>query len=309
MPSPYFPPLPPVVNTHAPVLEGIKEGVQGVGRLIAAGLETFAGGPVGMSTSSPAAEPSPLSPAGPDSASNLRRRALKLGHGQNESQSSSSSTSASAISTPSTSTHTSVTSITSSWSLKEQNTSPAAEPTLLSVGESEHQSEGSVIESSTSDGGEQVLFVRDTGATPTMSPNPEFEQKRRARQRNEKRGGILTGSPVKKSSKVQRDSIPLPEHGWPDWDDAYSTSHAAERTHVTDEIGGLETITSTIASSSKVSISGHSDEISPITLHSWMGSVGKKWGEIKGSSASTYVHFQFDPISICFNSTEILFPV
>jgi len=286
-----------VVNTHAPVLEGIKESVQGVGRLIAAGLENFAGGPVGVSPSSPAAALSPLPPAGPGSSSKAGRRALKLGHGQNESQSSSSSTSASAFSTFSTSTHTSVTSIASSWFPEEQTTSPTTEPTFLSVGESEHQGEGSVIEGSTSDCSEQVLFVRDTGATPTMSPNPEFEQKRRARQRNEKRGGSLTGSPVRKSSKVQRDSIPLPEHGWPNWDDLYSTSHMAERSRSSDEIGGSKPITSsTTTSSSKVSIYTDAvDVISPTAPQqsSWMDSVGKKWGEIRGSSASTYVCFQF----------------
>jgi len=130
-----------------------------------------------------------------------------------------------------------------------------------------------------------------------MSPNPEFEQKRRARQRNEKRGGSLTGSPVRKSSKVQRDSIPLPEHGWPNWDDLYSTSHTAEGSRSSDEIGGSKPITSTTTSSSKVSTYTDAvDVISPTAPQqsSWMDSVGKKWGEIRGSSASTYVCFQFD---------------
>jgi len=269
-----------VVNAHAPVLEGIKEGVQGVGRLIAAGLESIAGGPVDISFSSPGAESLPFQPLVLNPASKPGNKALKLGHGQNESQSSS-STSASGFSTfSSSSTNTSVTSIASSCPLEEgKNVSPTMESTPLSVGEAEYHDEDTSIESTTSDISEQVLFVRDTGATPTMSPNPEFEQKRRARQRNEKRKGKLSGSPVRKS-KVQRGGIALIEDSWHNSDAVPSTSYGAEEPHLTNEISELKDAAPT-------SSSNPSDGVTPQHLNSWMGSVGKKWGEIKGSSAST----------------------
>ena len=141
--------------SNGAVLDGIVEGVQGVGRLLAAGLSTAGTIPVSPSPSSSssasahartpslAARPSPFAKRG-------------SGHGGHAAHGSMSSTSTSAYAT------------TSSTRLSQSSSS--------SLGEDAVPPRSAVAPKAADgvDDGVQELIVRDTGATPTMSPNPAF---------------------------------------------------------------------------------------------------------------------------------------
>ncbi|KAG6856325.1 hypothetical protein H0H87_005526 [Tephrocybe sp. NHM501043] len=118
-------------QANGAVLEGIVEGVQGVGRFIAAGLA--------IGELSPAqASPSVLSPP------------LRPKHANSQSNSSVS------------------TSATKSTRLSQSSVSSLGEYTA------HDHTKGD-------DDQTQILMVHDTGATPTMSPNPAFEHQRQQR--------------------------------------------------------------------------------------------------------------------------------
>jgi hypothetical protein len=143
---------------------------------------------------------------------------------------------------------------------------------------------------SSSDRSEQVLIVRDTGATPTMSPNPDFERKRRSKELGEKRGGLLTGSPVKKNTKNEK--------GFDLWlDDGWDPNPRRQQPCVNGPTtGSLVTMAqssklppslppmSTIPGLAAVNLAGPAAQ----QMSAWMGTVGKKLGDIRGSSTCVY---------------------
>jgi hypothetical protein len=145
---------------------------------------------------------------------------------------------------------------------------------------------------SSSDRSEQVLIVRDTGATPTMSPNPDFERKRRSKELGEKSGGLSTDSPVKKNTKNEKGFDLWLDDGW----DELSPNPRRQQPCVNGPAtGSLVTLVqssksppslppmSTIPCLATVNLAGPAAQ----QMSAWMGTVGKKLGDIRGSSTFT----------------------
>ena len=293
--SPYFPLLP---SGHAPVFEGIKEGVQGMSRLLAAGLETIAGGPIDPSQPLHQARASTLQPPLP-----LLLHKSSKRHGQKESQSSSSTIASTSTFESVADTNTSATSVRTSFSFDGSppvTTSPTSTTQINTNGrEGRHsldKSEGQQSRHSTpsSDRSEQVLIVRDTGATPTMSPNPDFERKKRSKKLYEKEGGrrALTGRPVKKNAKKGDDE-------WVNSDELLSSPRNAAVN------GQASSRSTTVISKPAASLPPMSGIPGLATMNltgptaqqvtSWMGTVGKKLGEIRGNSTCVVFGFPLIP--------------
>lgn len=241
------------------MLEGIREGVQGVSRFIAAGLGELAHSQPPLSASTPATKTTALrrSHSAQPSSSSVSTCATNFSNGTRLSQSSASS-------------------------LGEDPTHP------------EEECERESVDGET----EQILMVRDTGATPTMSPNPAFVQKHNS-------GPIEVGSGTRdsvslvgaKHRRKSRDINTLStstsfSNGISQPCDL-STSPTAELTTVKKtlkakrmggtglpppvSIPGLGSLTSAVGS----------ECVEP--LSSWMGNMGKKWEEIqKGSTCVTF---------------------
>ncbi|TFK38095.1 hypothetical protein BDQ12DRAFT_683966 [Crucibulum laeve] len=165
-----------VIPASAPVLEGIKEGVQGVSRLLAAGF----------AISEPANKP-PASPSlGAACSASPSIQSKRLGrHSQMESISSSSTFTTTATKSTRFSLSSSASSLEevasslSSPSQASQNGKPTSALSRPRGQQSKKAiyTDDSLFASTLSDeerDNEQVLIVRDTGATPTMSPNPAF---------------------------------------------------------------------------------------------------------------------------------------
>jgi hypothetical protein len=279
------------------MLEGIKEGVQGVSRFIAAGLESIA---AGSSSSSYLMEKS--SSSQPVTKSN--KKGSRQGHGQNESQSSS-STAISISTTASTSSdsHTNDTSIeslddtfisaptksTTSFFEQASDAGPVGVETQDFLGFRSPQDEQLSTSSPLSDRSEQMLMVHDTGATPTMSPNFDFERKR---MKERKRRGNLNGSPPARrfcKSEVDFDawqidiSNDLPANV--DKDD-----HPSKPNMIGQHPSTLKSAPKSPPSLAPMSsIPGLATiGMAPTTqqLSSWVGNMGKKLGEIKGNTTS-----------------------
>jgi hypothetical protein len=121
-----------------------------------------------------------------------------------------------------------------------------------------------------SDQSEQVLMVRDTGATPTMSPNPDFERKQKSKKLNEGQ----SSSPVKKNTKNDGDFDP--------WDELSSgplvKNAQASKSSSKSSPSSLPPI-STIPGLATMNLTGPAAQ----QVTSWMGSVGKRLGEIRDS--------------------------
>ena len=278
-------------GAHTPVLEGLKDGVQGMSRLIAVGLESIAGGttessPVPRRTGGSSHQP-PLS-LRLGSVSNLDR---KPRHGQNESQSSSSTAaSMSTFASESlTATNTSATSIRSSFSFDGSESSPQINNAEKDGREGgEICDERSKTSTPASDRSEQVLIVRDTGATPTMSPNPDFERKRRLNKLKDRRG-VLTGSPIKKHTTTEGFDSWL-DDGW----DEQSPSLRKDQPVLEACAIGQRSMSASEASTTippslpplstpgigTMNLAGPAAQ----QMSSWMDTVGKKLNEIRGSS-------------------------
>ncbi|KAG6841629.1 hypothetical protein C0991_009054 [Blastosporella zonata] len=231
-------------QTNGAVLEGIVEGVQGVGRFIAAGLAI---GELSSTHPSPSVLSPPLHPKHSNSNSNS-----------------------------SVSTYT-----TKSTSFSQSSASSLAEDTASEekVGDDE------LI---------QVLMVHDTGATPTMSPNPAFEHRR---QQQQQRTDVLDPSAFDTpptSSKLHRrrsrgpdlqhiyhpPEEPLPSSSRP------SSPSAAE----VDKIEAARIKRAALNGTSFPPISSIpglaaltvGSASSPVP--SWVGNVGKKWEELQRGS-------------------------
>ncbi|KAF8804489.1 hypothetical protein BYT27DRAFT_7258962 [Phlegmacium glaucopus] len=286
------------------VLEGIKEGVQGMGRLITAGLgsiahvgitegNTYVSSPTGTLSSTLSARKSSKFPV-----------PLRLGSGNSYGHESQSSSSTTASVTTVASSSTSAT----SFMLEEGTTqvlSPPFTPTINEVS-NEYDEFGDFEEAPTrslnelaeqEENPEQMLIVDDTGATPTMSPNPHFQRSR---------------------TKVeQKDpTCDISESDF-NWDDGWTTSGAL--TTAIDSVNGLPASGSRAQTSSpspttqtvqpvhtkppkisRPSLPGVSSipglasssmstngTTTPQSMSTWVGSVGKKWGEIRESQTFT----------------------
>ncbi|KAF8631108.1 hypothetical protein AX17_005153 [Amanita inopinata Kibby_2008] len=171
--SPSNQPSPPShTSAHTPatpggtVLEGIKESVQGVSRLIAAGLSIANDHSYNNHSHSHSqthhSSPRPSPHFNPHS------------HSQSQPHSRSTNLSTSSVST-------SYTKSSKSSSVRYSASSASSfevEPTELETGNGGLQLAGPSSGGSGS-GSDSELIVRDTGATPTMSPNPKFRRKRK----------------------------------------------------------------------------------------------------------------------------------
>ncbi|KAJ3513928.1 hypothetical protein NLJ89_g2674 [Agrocybe chaxingu] len=344
----------------AVVLEGIKESVQGVSRLIAAGLESIGGATVPSSAYSVTTDGSSSTVRGAPLPLRLGR-SIAQGHMQKDSQSS--STSISTATSRSTnrsswlSASTASSSATSGTDFSESWGSSSGTDTNTNVGTTtsnvtrteateEEESEFGDFEDGQGGEGEQVLMVRDTGATPTMSPNPDFQrrQKRAARTRSVSPSpgsaatrtettnlsglGMLAGqSSDTGSSQANGNGAGLKEEfDWGDgWDEPVSEAQASDSARsasasvsasayassfaVAESTGSASTAPangngyaghSALASGAKSPLAAMSSipglaTISTVgsstaaaqQMSSWVGSVGKKWGEISRSSTFT----------------------
>jgi hypothetical protein len=216
------------------VLEGIKEGVQGVSRLIAAGLSDLSSNP---------SPPMRLSST------------PKRGHSANQSSSSAS---------------TNTTDTKSSARLSQSSASSLGDEILLSPKEEEE---------------DQELIVRDTGATPTMSPNPAFRvQKERqsaakgghhfsnangaAKMHRRRSQDVSLASPTTSSLSPGSPSTIICED---------QTSKARKRA----SMNGLPPMSS-IPGLGSISVTNSS---SAQPMSSWVGSATKKWEELQRGSS------------------------
>lgn len=247
-------------NQGGAVLEGIREGVQGVSRFIAAGLGEFA--PAAPSSSSP-------SPASRSAASRRNHSA----------QPSSSSVS------------TYATNASGSTRLSQSSASSLGDDVGLREGDSEPER----FSDADGDGEQQVLMVRDTGATPTMSPNPVFVRKHNSgplepnfdaatKDKAPSMGGDRNS--IKNRRKSRDLTSPPPS--------AFSKSYDLSTSPTADSAAVRQTL-----KAKRLSGSGLPPPMSMPGLvsltgavgngnGSWVGSVGKKWEELQ--RGATYVY-------------------
>lgn len=180
----YSVPVNGIHDSGSVVFEGIKEGVQGVSRLLAASFST---------STSVAPAPSPAS-----SRRQPKSRPPSLSHTLNR-KSHSAKESDSSISTYATS--------------RSATTTRLSQSSQSSFGEEyngiveESQSAEAVLgqDEDEDDPNIQVLMVRDTGATPTMSPNPEFHHQQKHKQNQRLRNSHhsdVSVSPASTPSKL-----------------------------------------------------------------------------------------------------------
>ena len=314
------------------MLEGIKGGVQGMSRLIAAGIGSIAQVVPAEQAQAQSSSPAPLplrlggTTAARGSGGN-KRLSLMLkngsskgingsGHGQKESQSSTSTTSSAASSSLlSTSSGTSATS--ASASVSGSSTSGNTTKHTPSASELETESEFGDFEDGLSVHShsyshtqhEQVLMVHDTGATPTMSPNPAFQRREKPKD---------TDSQAQNSDFQQHFGDGGEEKEEFDWDDGWEESpgevQASERevamslssSHSSVITTGSKSAVGTTTTTTPRIVGAHAGPKSPLApmsaiptglasiagaaptaqqMSSWVGSVGKRWDEITGSTA------------------------
>ncbi|KAF4616703.1 hypothetical protein D9613_008804 [Agrocybe pediades] len=280
----------------AVVFEGIKEGVQGVSRLIAAGLESIVQVNAADGTSDKTPEQSNPIPfrlgSAPQKQHQRKANGHIYGHGQNESQSSSSTAvsaiSSGAFSSVSLSSASSVDTLASgSDSTAKLPSSTSSEDAQSEFGEFESGQASRVSSTRSSLSGKDILMVQDTGATPTMSPNPDF-QRRREKKMN-----------LKEVSELKLDPVDTEVFDWDDgWDepaseeqakdDALKTaSSSSSRSAVGAPSGKEGKAKSNPASSPSTAFVPLSSIVATPQMSSWVGSVGKKWGELKGGNTFT----------------------
>ncbi|KIM36655.1 hypothetical protein M413DRAFT_448998 [Hebeloma cylindrosporum] len=307
------------------MLEGIKGGVQGVSRLIAAGLGSIAQVvPAEQTAQSSSAAPLPLMLGG--APTNKRMSLMSIskvmngtghGHGQKESQSSTSTTSSFASSSLlSASSGTSATSASISGSSTSGNTTKrSAELETETESDFGDFEDGSSVQSHSHSHNttqrEQVLMVHDTGATPTMSPNPAF-QRRRGPNDSETSNPDFQ-QPFGDGGEEKED------FDWDDgWEDSPGEAQASDREMTlslassssliaADSKSAAATTTTTTTTTTRI-VGTHAGPKSPLApmsaiptglasiagaaptaeqMSSWVGSVGKRWDEIKGSTTFT----------------------
>ncbi|KAG6889663.1 hypothetical protein C0995_015779 [Termitomyces sp. Mi166 len=141
---------------NSAIFEGIVEGVQGVGRLIASGLA------IGEQTT-------------PFRSLSSMSRSLQPTHSYSQSNSSS------------------VTYVTKSSRLSRSSASSIMEDMASAPATNEEDDD---IEPT------QILMVHDTGATPTMSPNPAFERQRQQQRQTDLQPDLM--APLLNNSRLRR---------------------------------------------------------------------------------------------------------
>ncbi|KAF9552359.1 hypothetical protein CPC08DRAFT_754792 [Agrocybe pediades] len=279
----------------AVVFEGIKEGVQGVSRLIAAGLESI----VQVNAADVATDktPEPTNPipfrlgSAPQKQHQRKANGHIYGHGQNESQSSSSTAvsaiSSGAFSSVSLSSASSVDTLASgSDSTAKLPSSTSSEDAQSEFGEFESGQASKVSSTRSSLSGKDILMVQDTGATPTMSPNPDFQRRREKKMRE--------------VSELKLDPVDTEVFDWDDgWDEPASeeqakddalktaSSSSSSRSSVTASSVKEGKAKSNPSSSPSTAFAPLSSIVATPQMSSWVGSVGKKWGELKGGNTFT----------------------
>ncbi len=228
------------------------------------------------------------------------------GHGQKESQSSSSTNTSSATSLSFLSAS-SASSATSAGSRSSMTAETAKEPSAvdgssgLENSESDFgdfedgQAQGTRTRSSTLT---EHLIVQDTGATPMMSPNPKFGLRK-----------LRVPSPPPVAVAHSGSDMTKDDFDWGDgWDEPAGEAQAADFFASSDVASGQQKdklpLGLQVQSSMSSLSNGRNSELeagsrspsaplrglaidqgtSAQQMNSWVGSVGKKWGEIKGSS-------------------------
>ena len=289
------------------VLEGIKEGVQGVGRFITAGLESIAH--VGVAEGNTPI-PSSTDALSPTSSGN-RRQSLKfpipLRLGSGHVSQSSSSTSAS-VTTAASSLSTSATSLI----LESGTTQPLSPPLTSAFDETsnEYDEFGDFEEAPTrnlnglseqEENSEQVLMVHDTGATPTMSPNPHFQRRSRIEAEQKSPTSDILGSGFDSGwdewttsgalTKVDSSRLPNPSSQTQTLSSSSVTPTVqpvpTKPPNRTTSLPGVSSIPG--LASSSMSMNG----ATPQLMSAWVGSMGKKWGEIRESQTLVPSFFCF----------------
>ena len=132
-------------------------------------------------------------------------------------------------------------------------------------------------------------MVHDTGATPTMSPNPHFQ--RRSRMETEQKDPVASDISMLDSS----------------WDDDGWTSSSATHTDPPPcsttrppkkvnkpSLPGISSIPGLALSSMPT------NSPTPQSMSTWVESVGKKWGEIRESQTSVFFFIFVSPILIVY---------
>lgn len=164
-------------------LEGIREGVQGMSRLLAAGLsistptdQVHRPPKLAVPSSARSQSSSPIPPSPLSLSSTLPSGRALARHATRESESSNATwTTRSSLDVNR------LSQCSSATSLEDDEEASAKRPPSGTVS-NQHSSHGSLQSSP------QELLLMDTGATPTMSPNPKFlEQKARRRKRLEEK--------------------------------------------------------------------------------------------------------------------------
>ncbi|KAG5653575.1 hypothetical protein H0H81_012264 [Sphagnurus paluster] len=298
-------------NHNNAMLEGIREGVHGVGRFIAAGLS------IGELSPSPTPHSHSTHPHAHPSPSPLLR---------------SLSSSTSSSSTPLRQTHAPSPSA-SSVSTYATKSTRFSQSSASSIGEEPpppQHNQYQYEDEETEDTG-QILMVHDTGATPTMSPNPAFEQRRQQRERERDRETQSAAASRRSSFEAERDTFatakglrrrsrdaqtllpPQLEYSCPD---SYSRLYPAEedtaernvnvnvkkaREEQAADVRALDEQRKEAARAKRASLNGTGfPPVSSIPgfasltvgaaaappVASWVGSVGKKWEELQRGSFS-----------------------
>jgi len=317
------------------VLEGIKEGVQGMSRLIAAGLGSITQvvPPEQAQTQSSSAAPLPLRLGGPTTrgaggggGSKRISRMMMIngvskgngsGHGQRESQSSSSTTSSAASSSllsasPGTSVTSDLASLNGSSTSGNMNKlTPSSTSGVIPSrpsSEVETESEFGDFEDGQSSHPrpysngqqqqqhEQVLMVRDTGATPTMSPNPDFQTSQDGQAQNLDFHQLFWDGGEENDTSFDWDV---------GWDERVGERLGSGVVDANASASGNASGSATTGvrrgpKSPLAPMSAVPEGLGIVTtaaaptaqqMSSWVGSMGRRWGEIKESTTSVFLFF------------------
>lgn len=257
------------------VFDGFVEGMQGVGRLIAAGLSS----PVSSSSaaSSPVAPSSSLrghARSSSSAKSSMLGRRLANGHGH-----------AAHMSTSSTSTAaTGSTSMSGSTRLSQSSAS--------SLGLGDEPILGVHKEESDSEGGGQELMVRDTGATPTLSPNPSFVRRHSTQSQHSTPSSPLSISPpstgLATSKLLRRRSRDAPPLVSLEETDSEMKSQDVKTPKKRTSVNGLHSG----AVPTPTSIPGIGS-LSAMGAQGWVGSVGKKFEDLQNGKTYAFPGLSF----------------
>lgn len=257
------------------VFDGFVEGMQGMGRLIAAGLTSPA---LSSSAASSPVVPSSISRGHARSSSSARSstlgRRIANGHGH-----------AAHMSTSSTSTAaTGSTNMSGSTRLSQSSAS--------SLGMGDEPILGVHKEESDTEVGSQELMVRDTGATPTLSPNPKFIRRQSTQSQPSNSSSPVSISPPstglatsKLHRRRSRDAPPLVSL---DEAEPELKSQDVKMPKKRSSLSGMQTG----AAQSPTSIPGIGS-LSAIGAHGWVGSVGKKLEDLQNGKTYCLLLFTF----------------